>query len=65
MLKDDFDVAYREGTMFLLTMHPDVIGRRSSFVILEELVDYIRSKPDVWFATHRAAAEYAAKQAAE
>ena len=51
--------------MFLLTTHPDIIGRRSAIVILEELIDYIKSKPDVWFATHRAAAEYAAKQAAD
>lgn len=63
ILKDDFDVAYREGTMFLLTTHPDIIGRRSAIVILEELIDYIKSKPGVWFATHRAAAEYAAEQA--
>jgi peptidoglycan/xylan/chitin deacetylase (PgdA/CDA1 family) len=62
ILKDDFDMAYREGTMFLLTTHPDIIGRRSAFVILEELIEYIRSKPDVWFATHREVAEYAAQQ---
>jgi len=65
ILKDDFDVAYREGTMFLLATHPDIIGRRSAIVILEELIDYIKSKPGVWFATHRAAAEYAAQQSAE
>lgn len=65
ILKDDFDVAYRERTMFLLTTHPDIIGRRSAIVILEELIDYIKSKPGVWFATHRAAAEYAAEQSAE
>jgi len=62
ILKDDFDMAYREGTMFLLTTHPDIIGRRSAFVILEELLEYIRSKPGVWFATHREVAEYAAEQ---
>jgi peptidoglycan/xylan/chitin deacetylase (PgdA/CDA1 family) len=56
--KDEFDVAYEEGTMFLLTMHPHYIGHRSRIVILRELIDYIRSKPGVWFATHRAAAEY-------
>lgn len=65
ILKDDFDVAYREGTMFLLTTHPDIIGRRSAIVILEELIDYIKSKPDVWFATHREVAEYAVQQSAE
>lgn len=62
ILKDDFDVAYREETMFLLTMHPDIIGRRSAIVVLEELIDYIKSKPDVWFATHRETAEYAIEQ---
>lgn len=65
ILKDDFDVAYREGTMFLLTMHPDIIGRRSAIVVLEELIDYIKSKPDVWFASHRETAEYALQQSAD
>ena len=63
ILKDDFDVAYREGTMFILITHPDIIGRRSAIVILEELIDYIKSKPDVWFATHREVAEYVKTQA--
>jgi hypothetical protein len=35
-----------------------VIGHRSRIVVLEALIDYIRSKPGVWFATHRAAAEH-------
>jgi len=62
--KDEFDVAYEESTMFLLTMHPHYIGHRSRIVILKELIDYIRSKgDDVWFATHRQAAEYVKKQA--
>ncbi|GMR24437.1 MAG: polysaccharide deacetylase [Acidobacteriota bacterium] len=62
--KDEFDIAYAESTMFLLTMHPHYIGHRSRIVILEELIDYIRSKgDDVWFATHRQAVEYVKKQA--
>jgi peptidoglycan/xylan/chitin deacetylase (PgdA/CDA1 family) len=63
ILKDDFDKAYEEGTMFLLATHPFVIGRRSAIIVLEELIDYIRTKPGVWFATHRQAAEYARDQA--
>lgn len=63
MLKDDFDRAYEEKTMFLLTMHPPIIGQRSSIWILEELIEYIKTKPDVWFATHRSAAEYVAQEA--
>jgi len=61
---DEFDRAFQEGGMFLLTMHPHIIGHRSRIVILERLIDHIRSKPGVWFATHREAAEYVARAAA-
>ncbi len=60
---DEFDRAYEEGTMFLLTMHPHYIGHRSRIVILEALIEHIHSKGDVWFATHRAAAVYVKQQA--
>ena len=55
---DEFDKAYEEGTMFLLTMHPHVIGHRSRMVILEALIDHIQARGDVWFATHEQAARY-------
>jgi peptidoglycan/xylan/chitin deacetylase (PgdA/CDA1 family) len=58
---DEFDRAYEEGTMFLLTMHPRVIGHRSRILILEQLIYHIESKGDVWFATHQQAAEYVKK----
>jgi peptidoglycan-N-acetylglucosamine deacetylase len=61
--KDEFDMAYEEGTVFLLTMHPHYIGHRSRIVILRELIEYIRSKPDVWFATHEDAVRYVRDQA--
>ena len=62
VLKDEFDVAYKEGTMFLMTMHPHVSGHRSRIVVLEELIRYIKSKDKVWFATHQEAAEYVKKE---
>jgi peptidoglycan-N-acetylglucosamine deacetylase len=49
--KDDFDVAYREGTLFMLTMHPHLMPQRSRIKYLEELIIYMKSKPGVWFAT--------------
>lgn len=49
--QSDFDVAYSEGTIFNLVMHPHVIGRRSRSGILDQLLTYIRTKNDVWFAT--------------
>jgi peptidoglycan/xylan/chitin deacetylase (PgdA/CDA1 family) len=55
---DEFDRAYAEGGMFLLTMHPHISGHRSRIVALEQLITHIKSKPSVWFATHRQAAEY-------
>ncbi len=61
--KDEFDAAYEEGTIFLLTMHPHIIGHRSRMVALRELVEYIRGRGDVWFATHRQAAEYVRERA--
>jgi len=55
---DEFDKAYEEGTMFLLTTHPHIIGHRSRIVILEALIAHIQAKGDVWFATHQQVAEY-------
>ena len=60
---DEFDRAWEERTMFLLTMHPHVIGRRSRMVALEGLVDHIKAKGEVWFATHEQAARYVRRQA--
>jgi peptidoglycan/xylan/chitin deacetylase (PgdA/CDA1 family) len=60
--KAEFDKAYEEGTLFLLTMHPFVSGHRSRIAQLERLVAYIKSKPGVWFATHQDVARVAASQ---
>jgi peptidoglycan/xylan/chitin deacetylase (PgdA/CDA1 family) len=60
---DEFDKAWEEGTMFTLTMHPHVVGHRSRIVALELLIDHMRGKGDVWFATHQQAVEYVKQQA--
>jgi peptidoglycan/xylan/chitin deacetylase (PgdA/CDA1 family) len=61
--KDEFDVAYAEGTSFVLTMHPHYIGHRSRIVVLRELIEHMKSKPGVWFGTHEAAARWVRQQA--
>ena len=61
--KDEFDVAYEEGTMFLLTMHPHYIGHRSRIVVLRELIEHINKKPGVWFGTHEQAVRWVREQA--
>jgi peptidoglycan/xylan/chitin deacetylase (PgdA/CDA1 family) len=60
---DEFDKAWEEGTMFLLTMHPHVSGHRSRIVALEGLIDHMQAKGGVWFATHEVAARYVRDQA--
>jgi len=54
----EFDGAYEEGGMFLLTMHPHIIGHRSRIRVLDMLIQYIRGHADVWFATHAEIAQY-------
>lgn len=53
IFRREFDAAYEEGGLFLLTMHPHVISYRSRIFILEELIRHMQSKPGVWFATHK------------
>jgi peptidoglycan/xylan/chitin deacetylase (PgdA/CDA1 family) len=62
---DEFDKAYEEGTMFVLTLHPHVSGHRSRIVALELLIAHIQATGagKVWWATHAEAAEYVRKTA--
>lgn len=59
----EFEGAYAEGGMFLLTMHPHVTGYRSRIFILEQLLERIVAKDDCWIATHAQIAVYCAEQA--
>jgi peptidoglycan-N-acetylglucosamine deacetylase len=59
----EFDGAYVEGGLFLLTMHPHIIGHRSRMSVLEELIQHMRSRAGVWFATHEDIARYVKSQA--
>ncbi len=61
--KDEFDIAYEEKTTFVLTMHPHYIGHRSRIVALRELIEYIKTKPEVWFGTHEQAVRWVREQA--
>src|SRR5579859_392035 len=60
--KSEFDVAYDEGGLFVLTMHPHVIGHRSRVAALDALIAHMRSRPGVWFATHEQLAKYVKTQ---
>lgn len=56
----EFEKAYEEGTMFLLTMHPKYIGHRSRILMLDQLIRFMKSHDGVWFATHADIARYVA-----
>jgi peptidoglycan/xylan/chitin deacetylase (PgdA/CDA1 family) len=56
--KAEFEGAVTEGGLFLLTMHPHVIGHRSRLALLEALLRHLRATPGVWFATHAEVARY-------
>jgi peptidoglycan/xylan/chitin deacetylase (PgdA/CDA1 family) len=58
LYRDEFDGAYEDGTLFVLTLHPHVVGHRAPMRYLNELVTYMKSKPGVWFATGEQIARY-------
>jgi peptidoglycan/xylan/chitin deacetylase (PgdA/CDA1 family) len=58
VFKSEFDVAYEEGGLYLLTMHPHMMGHRSRAAMLERLIQYIKKKPGVWIATHEQIANH-------
>jgi peptidoglycan-N-acetylglucosamine deacetylase len=62
IFKAEFDGAVAEGGLFLLTMHPHIIGHRSRMTILETLVAHMKATRGVWFATHAEVARYCKDQ---
>lgn len=61
--KSEFDVAHEEGGLFILTMHPHIVGHRARAAMLDRLVTHMKSQPGVWFATHEQIARYVKQQA--
>jgi peptidoglycan/xylan/chitin deacetylase (PgdA/CDA1 family) len=61
LYKDEFDGAYEEGTLFVLTLHPYLSGHRAPIRHLDQFVAYMKSKPGVWFATGEQVATYLKK----
>jgi peptidoglycan-N-acetylglucosamine deacetylase len=58
----EFDGAWQEQGMFLLTMHPHIIGHRSRLPLLERLIAHIKAKGQCWFATHAQIAQWCKDQ---
>ncbi|MEE3138401.1 MAG: polysaccharide deacetylase [Acidobacteriota bacterium] len=58
VFRSEFDVAWKEGGLFVLTMHPHIMGHRSRVAALEGLIRHMKVKGGVWFATHEQVARY-------
>ena len=63
IFRAEFEGALAEGGLFLLTMHPHVIGHRSRIALLDRLVTLMKGTPGVWFGTHEEVARWCATQA--
>lgn len=63
LFRKEFDGAYAERSLFVLTWPPHVTGHRAPMQELERLIAYIKAKPGVWFATTEQIARYVKRQA--
>jgi peptidoglycan/xylan/chitin deacetylase (PgdA/CDA1 family) len=52
IFRRELDMAWEEGGVFQLTMHPHHSGYRSRVWVLEELIRHAKARGSVWFATH-------------
>ncbi len=58
VFRSEFDVAWDERGLYVLTMHPHYMGHRSRVAILDRLITHMKSKGGVWFATHEDIAKH-------
>ena len=58
VFQSEFDVAYEEGGLYLLKMRPHMTGHRSRVAMLGRLIQYMKKKGGVWFATHEQIANH-------
>jgi peptidoglycan/xylan/chitin deacetylase (PgdA/CDA1 family) len=63
IFRRELQLAYEEGGLFLLTMHPHHIGHRSRIFILDEIIRLAKSLPGVWFASHEEVARWCKAEA--
>ena len=62
--KDEFTGMHVLGGAYTLILHPQYIGRPSRLAMLQELVDYMRTFPGVWFTHGAELARHATSEAA-
>ncbi|MBW4090586.1 MAG: polysaccharide deacetylase [Proteobacteria bacterium] len=63
IFRAEFDGAWDERGLFLLTMHPHISGHRSRLPVLARLIAHMKAKGGCWFATHAQVAAWCKEQA--
>ena len=58
VFQSEFDVAHDEGGLYLLTMHPHIMGHRARVALLDRLIQHVKAKGGAWFATHEQVARH-------
>ena len=56
--REEFEGLYHYKRSFVLTMHPEIIGRPARLMILGRLIDHMQSFEGVWLTTCGAIAQY-------
>lgn len=60
---EEFESALEERRLITLTMHPEIIGRGYRIRALRRLIQEMKARGNVWFATHGEVAQLAAAMA--
>ena len=60
--REEFDACYDWGLLLNLAMHPQIIGRPHRLKMLEELIQYMKDHPGVWFARPKEVARHYREQ---
>ncbi|MGH7102410.1 MAG: polysaccharide deacetylase family protein [Acetobacteraceae bacterium] len=58
IFRAEFDGAWEERGLFILTMHPHITGHRSRMPVLARLISHMKAKGGCWFATHEQVARW-------
>ena len=64
IFRAEFDGAWEERGLFLLTLHPHISGHRSRLAVLERLIAHMKARGGCWFATHADVAKWCKENAA-
>ena len=55
---EEFDAIYENGAFLNLVFHPQIIGRFSRIKLIDDLLNYMKSKPGTWITTGEEIAGY-------